>query len=51
MPYTTEAEQRAIREITETRKRPLEEEDEEEEEMTMKKKKSPPKEDLKRSCG
>ena len=42
MPYTIEAEQRAIREIMEARKRPLEEEDEEEEEMTNKKRKSPP---------
>ena len=41
MPYTMEAEQRAIREIMENRKRPLEEEGEEEEEMTTKNKKSP----------
>ena len=38
MPYTTEAEKRAIREIMETRKRPLEKEDEEEEEVTTKNK-------------
>ena len=51
MPYTMEAEQRAIREIMETRKRLLEEEDEdedeEEEETTMMKKKSPPRRTLK----
>ena len=43
VPYTTEAERRAIKEILNKRnKRPLEEEDEAEEEIVPKKKKSPP---------
>ena len=43
VPYTAEAERRAIKEILNKRhKRPLEEEDEEVEEMVPKKKKSPP---------
>ena len=39
VPYTTEAERRAIKEILDKRnERPLEEEDEEEEEIVLKKK-------------